>query len=227
MNQGRGRERRWRAAKGHRRSECDWHSHAWSSQLNRCVIPPICTVSALSDFPGGTGELALKVPGDWDCRQGVLSRKKVNAHALLPDKDRLHCRRFLHLGSGAWLEGRQSERPTANSYIFEQQKYSSRPIWSALSVAPAGGYASPQLSARYRNNGWKWGAKRGDEWGRHLTGWELHSCWSGPSQRVVFANDTLLKNAGQSKHAGAPRERRSSAANSVDSIISNGVTVSL
>lgn len=111
--------------------------------------------------------------------------------------------------------GRRGGGPTSNSYIFEQQKYSSRPIWSALSVAPAGGYASPQLSARYRNNGWKWGAKRGDEWGRHLTGWELHSCWSGPSQRVVFANDTLLKNAGQSKHTGAARERRSSAANSV------------
>lgn len=89
--------------------------------------------------------------------------------------------------------GRRGGEPTSNSYIFEQQKYSSRPIWSTLSVAAAGGYASPQLSARYRNNGWKWGAKRGDEWGRHLTGWELHSCWSGPSQRVVFANDTLLK----------------------------------
>lgn len=46
-------------------------------------------------------------------------------------------------------------------------------------------------------------------------GWELHSRWSGPSQRVVFANDTLLKNAAQSKHAGAAGERRTSVANSV------------
>lgn len=33
---------------------------------------------------------------------------------------------------------RRGRRPTYNSYIFEQQKYSSRPIWSTLSMAPAG-----------------------------------------------------------------------------------------
>lgn len=56
-------------------------------------------------------------------------------------KDQLHCRRFLLNGAG---DGRKSERPaspTSSSHIFEQQKYSSRPIWSMLRVASVEAYS--------------------------------------------------------------------------------------
>jgi len=38
--------------------------HAWSSQLNPCIIPPSCSLSALSHFPGRHHRPGIKGSGD-------------------------------------------------------------------------------------------------------------------------------------------------------------------
>lgn len=46
--------------------------HAWSSQLNHCIIPPICTLSASSDFPGGLHRPGIKGSGDCGWNKAFL-----------------------------------------------------------------------------------------------------------------------------------------------------------